>query len=406
MDPDGIKLRPLESDADVEEELALMRLAFPDEKVDELVERLLMNHPGFSRGSFLTAWQGGRMVASLCLIPLTWSVGGVPLKVAEMGMVATHPDYRRRGIQRLLNAEYDKIAVAEGYDLSVIEGIPYFYRQFGYEYTIPLDSETIVPLERLLSDPGNANVRPFEEGDIPATMELMRVSQERLLVHSVRSREIWEAQQRTGWQGERRFDGYILKRGSRPVAHFRVGHQGESLCLIEASVADEVQARDVLGFLKRLGENCSAKSLVSRVSHDDVITKGIVAVGGELNRPYGWQVKVIDYKRLLEKICPLLSRRLKASQYADLTDTIKINLYRRCLAFVIENGEVVKIEDCESERGDGALINPIVFPKLLLGVRDVAELMREYPDVIVAARYRGIIDTLLPKGESFIHTCY
>ena len=66
------------------------------------------NHPEMTARNFFALWDGDLMVATLNLIPQTWSLGGVPLKVAEMGLVATHPEYRNRGLQRMLNKEFDK----------------------------------------------------------------------------------------------------------------------------------------------------------------------------------------------------------------------------------------------------------------------------------------------------------
>lgn len=406
MDQNGYFVCHLESDKDVEDELALMRLSFTGEKVDEMVERLLANHPGFNRSSFLTVRHGGRIVASLCMIPLTWNIGGVPLKTVEMGMVATHPDFRKRGLQRILNTEYDQIVKNQGYDISVIEGIPFFYRQFGYEYTIPLDSETVVPLDKLPRDLGGTDIRPFEDSDIPTAMEQVLTSQDKLLVHSMRSREIWEGQQRTGWQGGRQFVGYVLEVAGKPVAYFRVSHQEGHLYLIDSSVIDRGQAIVVLGFLKQLGEANGSKALVSRLGHENIITREILARGGDANRPYGWQVKVLDTRNLCYKLRPLLNSRLQSSPFAGLSDSIRINMYWSCLAIKIEGGEVTEVEKCDGKRSDGVLLNPLVFPKLLLGVRDIEELMLEYPDVIVAPHYRGLVNTLFPKGNSFIQTCY
>ncbi len=51
-------------------------------------------------------------------------------------MVVTHPDYRRRGLVRALIERFHRVTAERGFDLCFIEGIPYYYRQFGYTYAV------------------------------------------------------------------------------------------------------------------------------------------------------------------------------------------------------------------------------------------------------------------------------
>ena len=44
----------------------------------------------------------GRLVAAVGIFPLTWHVGGAELRVACIGGVSTHPQYRGRGLMRAL----------------------------------------------------------------------------------------------------------------------------------------------------------------------------------------------------------------------------------------------------------------------------------------------------------------
>ncbi len=147
----NIRFSYVESERDLEHYCELLRLAFPGEGVDILGRRLYEHHPQMTEHNFFALWDGDRMVATLNLIPQTWSLGGVPLKVAEMGLVGTDPAYRKRGLQRMLNKEFDRRTREEGYHLAGLEGIPYFYRQFGFEYSVPLDEWVSIPLIKLPS---------------------------------------------------------------------------------------------------------------------------------------------------------------------------------------------------------------------------------------------------------------
>ncbi len=81
----------------------------------------------------------GQIVSSMNTFPQTWTYDGVPFLVGRPEAVGTDPAYRRRG---LIRAQFDVFHAkgdAEGQLIHAITGIPWYYRQFGYEYAIDLD---------------------------------------------------------------------------------------------------------------------------------------------------------------------------------------------------------------------------------------------------------------------------
>ena len=59
-------------------------------------------------------------------------------------MVATRPAYRKRGLVRAVFEMAHARSAAKGELVQVITGIPYFYRQFGYEYALDLEGHRLV----------------------------------------------------------------------------------------------------------------------------------------------------------------------------------------------------------------------------------------------------------------------
>ena len=77
-------------------------------------------------------------MSALFLIPQVWSYGGVAMPVGQPELIATHPDYRRRG---LIRTQFDVVhewSRAAGQLWQFISGIPWYYRQFGYVYALDL----------------------------------------------------------------------------------------------------------------------------------------------------------------------------------------------------------------------------------------------------------------------------
>jgi N-acetylglutamate synthase-like GNAT family acetyltransferase len=80
----------------------------PDESVDVLAKRLIDHHPEMMLEDHFVIKHKNCIVACLNLIPEKWSIGEIPLKVAEMGCVGTLPEFRHRGLIRTLVNEFHK----------------------------------------------------------------------------------------------------------------------------------------------------------------------------------------------------------------------------------------------------------------------------------------------------------
>ncbi len=390
----------------IEQYAALLRLAFPGEGVDVLGRRLYDTHPEMTPRNFFSLWDGDRMVATLNLIPMTWSLGGVSLRVAEMGLVATHPEYRHRGLQRLLNVEFDKRIREDGYHLAAIEGIPYFYRQFGYEYSATLDEWASIPLDKLPTQP-TPGISPLQPEEIPVAMNLLEVSQRKYPVHSIRNPREWATQEKTGFVGEHKSTTYAVRVNSKIAAYFRAGVEGKVVLIHEVTETDTATSSMIAAFLRGLGEENGATELVSREGYIEPFSKYLFDLGASKKRPYAWQIKVVDHKQILEKIKPVFERRIKHSSLRGYSGSIPLNLYVVTVTLTIENGVVVSVEQSPSgQKEDNIRANPRVFPKMLLGYRSIEELEAEYPDVNVKPIYRQIMDIMFPRGDSHIHTTY
>ncbi|MBN1318435.1 MAG: GNAT family N-acetyltransferase, partial [Anaerolineales bacterium] len=137
----GLTIKACESDQDIELIVALNAEMHGENEAKTVQYWLNTGHPQITPEGWLYVQdeKTGLAAATLCLIPLTWRYGPVPLAAAELGFVATRPAFQKQGLQRALSGAFDRIALANGYTLAGIEGIPYFYRQFGYEYAVPMD---------------------------------------------------------------------------------------------------------------------------------------------------------------------------------------------------------------------------------------------------------------------------
>jgi predicted acetyltransferase len=400
----------LETEDDTAQNLELMRQVFGQNSgVDNLVKKLICHHPTITLKDFFVIKHHSKIVASLNLIPANWSIGGIPLKAAEMGCVATLAEYRHRGLQRRLINEFHKRAAEQEYDLCAVEGIPYFYRQFGYEYALPLNQETRISLNQIPDYKSRLHIRPFTSKDIPKAMQLLTQSQQKFYVHSIRDEQIWKMQWETGIASGDKFEGYALEKNGEMVAYIRIRDKPEEKELILGEVMDTDQyiGEAILKFLKDTGKQRGFETLNAHISYHDPLTEQLVSLGAVKKiPPYAWQIRVIDYAKIFRKMKLLFERRLEASTYRHLTEKLSFSFYRYTIQISVENGTITSINKLDSSEDRSIHANPQVFTQLLLGHRNREELEMTYPDFIIRQSHKQLIDVLFPKLPSYIHSAY
>ncbi|MEJ2732115.1 MAG: GNAT family N-acetyltransferase [Anaerolineae bacterium] len=170
----------------------------PEEYVVAWVRDLMERpHPSFDVGDFTIVedTHSGAIVSSMCLISQTWSYGGIRFGVGRPELVGTDADYRRRGLVR---SQFDVIhqwSAERGEMLQAITGIPYFYRQFGYEMALTLGGSRAgykrqVP--KLKEGQEEAyRLRPVSESDLSFIAQVYEHGNRRYPVACVRDKALW-----------------------------------------------------------------------------------------------------------------------------------------------------------------------------------------------------------------------
>jgi predicted acetyltransferase len=407
---EGFTFHHLETSEDIEQNLDLMRKVFGQNSgVDNFVKKLINHHPTMTLKDFFVIKHKGEIVASLNLIPEKWSIGGIQLNVAEMGCVATVAEYRHRGLQRRLINEFHKQATEQEYDLCAIEGIPYFYRQFGYEYAIPLLEETRISLDQIPDYESRLDIRPFNNKDIPNAMQLLAHSQRKFYVHIIRDEQIWKMQEETGIVSADKFEGYAVEKDGELVTYLRISDKPEDkeLILRETADTDKHTGEAILKSLKNICEKRGFETLTANISYLDPLSKQLVDLGAvQRVPPYAWQIRIIDYVKIFEKMKTIFEKRLASSPYAHLTEKLYFNFRRYIVQVTVEDGKITRIQRLESGEDRTIGLNPLVFTQLLLGHRSRNELEMIYPDFGIRESHKHLIDVLFPKLPSYIHSAY
>lgn len=409
----GLVLKSVRDKADAER-LALFNGKIFGEGVTEMTRSLIYNHPHtrLEHWLYIEDEAARQIVSALSLIPWVWRYEDVTLKSGELGVVGTLPEYRKRGLIRTLVTRHKELLREGEYDLSNIQGNPYFYRQFGYEYAIPLEANFHLELHNLPDAPSETaaayQCRRATPDDILALMALYDEAAKQLSISVVRDAETWHFLME-GVTGDTESELWlVLDAKGQPVGYWRIALHGfgAGLIVCEASRLSASAAEAVVVKLKaiaverqkpdirlNLPANCDLIQLAKtwHVHHEGA---------------YAWQMQIVDVARLLRKIAPVLERRVANSPFNGLHEHVIINLYREAFDLHFDHGKLVSVQSLGfSERGE-INIPPLLFAPLLLGYRSREELSQMYPDVSCWPRAKVLVDVLFPKMDAFIYSGY
>ena len=422
--PDGYKFSTVETDEDVEELLKFHSIVHPDDDPDEL-RRQIYNLPGFGKelNFYIRDTDKNEIVCALNAIPGTWYYEDVPLRNLELGWVGTLKEHRRKGLFKTLYTHFDKLLQEGEYDISTIQGIPYYYRQFGYDFVIPMGRTLWLTIDQIpqideKTPPSfmDINIREATSRDIDNLIDLYDEHNRELQVYAGRNRNLWNMQEEAKREYDREFQTVVLEDENGVQGYLRfvlvlgpgVGMHGSGpvLQVIESRIRSFTGVRRVLEFIRtkalehniyRIGVLGPSTNNLSRIALD---------LGGRIRGGWKHQVRVPSMLRLLRSIQPVLEKRLIGTMFEGLTEELMLNTFRNCYELKFVNGKIESISDLgmqEVDENRKFRSPPDDLARLVLGAYGIDELSHNNIDFIVSNSLKSLIKTLFPKRESCIY---
>ena len=363
----------------------------------------------------------GEIVSTCCLISQTWSYEGIPFKVGRPELVATSEAYRRRGLVRQQFEILHEWSEARGELVQAITGIPYYYRQFGYEMTLSLDGgrsgyEVHVPkLKEDQSEP--YTFRQATMDDLSFLMSTYELGCKRSLISTVWNEEIWRYEL-TGKRKHNinRRNIYIIEnKGGVSVGFIGIPpikwKALSVLTVYELTTGfswSEVTP-GVVRFLWRKGEELAKEQDQEQKqfgfwlgeSHPayDVLTSKLP----RQHKPYAFYLRVPDLCAFIKNIKHVLENRLANSSFAQYSGEIKLCFYRSGLKLIFSKGQLKEVEELDFIPFESATacFPPLVFLHLLFGHRNMDELDYAFTDCSSKnTESKNLLNVLFPKKPS------
>jgi len=408
---DGLTLRTAASERDVER-VAEFNGSIHGPGVVAMTRNLLLQHPHTAgRGLIFVEDETTRqVVSSLFLIPWVLRYEDVKLPSGEQGIVGTAPAYRQRGLIRAQNAYFKQRLRERGCLLSHIQGIPYYYRQFGYEYALPLEGGLRLE-KRSIPAPQETRFtfRQATLDDLPILAQLYDEASRDLAIRAERSESIWRYLFTCTQGSEMECENWLIEdRNQHIVGYMRVPkhHFGKELVVNEVSRLSFDAALAALNHLKTLAETRNQPAIRLNLPANCSLMQVARSLGAHDMGTYAWQIHVPDMAALLQAIGPVLERRVAGSPFAGLTRQVRLCFYRETVALHFEAGQLDQVANLGLTDAGPINVPPLQFIPLLLGYRSIDELRAAYPDVRVAPDWRLLIETLFPRTPSFLYTIY
>ena len=377
-----------------------------------MTRNLFIHHPNTRAEDliFVEDKPSGQIISSLCLIPWTWRYENVDIPAGEMGIVGTLEAYRRRGLVRAQVELFKRRLRERGCLLSQIQGIPYYYRQFGYEYALPLEGGLRFETRHLPNPPATPfTFRLATRDDLPTLMKLYDEAARDLAIHAARDKATWRylLTHADGTETER--DTWIIQDANEQIAGYLCTpkhHFDEELAVSEVSRLGFDAALAALNHPKTLTLERKKPGIRLNLPANCTLMRLARSLSGHDLGAYAWQIHVPDIAALLRALTPVLERRIAESPFAGLTRDVQLSLYRESILLRFETGRLIEIANQDPTGQEDIRFPPLQFIPLMLGYQTREELAAASPDVSVAPIARLLIDTLFPKMTSFIYTIY
>ncbi len=378
-------------------------------------------HPTFKPDDFTIVedTKTGKIVSSMNLISQTWTYAGIPFKMGRPELVSTDPDFRNRGLVRQQFEVIHQWSKERGELIQGITGIPYYYRQFGYEMALNLVGyhtgfEVHVPgLDK--DEEEKYRIRPAVEGDLPFITACYQQGCQRSLVAAVWDQEMFRYElQGKSEQNVNRFSLHLIEALSgEPVGFLAFDCNGDITLVCHwyeliPGVSWYHVTRAVIRYMwkvgsenaKKAGKELKAFSFSLEPNHP-----ALEAARERLPRirpPYAWYLRLPDVAGFLRLVAPALEQRLAASPCLGYTGELTLGFYRRGLRMKFEEGRLVAAEDWMPRPKDygKAAFPGLAFLQLLFGYRSLDELMAAFADCYAVDDVRPVLRALFPKQPS------
>ena len=395
---------------------------FEDKKVGVGIRGLMSGHHPTVKASDFTLvadTRTNKIVSSMCLISQTWAYRGIPFKLGRPEVVVTEPEYRRRGLVRKQFEVIHALSVSRGELMQGITGIPWYYRQFGYEMGMDVDGGRGVAgvhLPKLKdSESKKYHLRLAVEDDYTFIRELYEGAGRGQPFVSLRSEAEWNYEFNGRSEKDFAHRKWLI---IETAAHERLGYvqyypwiEDNALYIVQMELKSGVAYLNLMPSLLRglwkiaqttpkggNRQNQELENLMLELGRAHPAYPALLGNKIYEYGPYGLYVRIPDLVVFLRHIQPALEKNLAGTVAEGYNGELKLSYYRSGVQLKFNSGKITDISNWSPdsiEAGD-ARFPDLTFLQLLCGRRRFNELKTNFVDCDGRDEAGVLLDCLFP----------
>lgn len=337
----------------------------------------------------------GKVVTNWTVYDHRMRIGACAVRVGGIGVVATHGEFRKRGLMLPTGMGSIQAMRDLGYDMTTLFGVHNFYHHFGYvrmfseqPYTISaaeLPTGTAAPALRKFSPPRKDLDSLYNRACNGLTGTTVRPTfpQARISTH-----------------GQPAPIGYVWNsKSGQPVGYVVAADRGNHLEVGEAIGEPQL----VLAVLGKLTKQFRLTEIRMGGLHYDsplaiALRRLTCRVETQYVRNGGAMIRTVNLRSTLAKIAPELSRRLATSTWRDWTGRVLIADSREKVALAIERSKVALADRAEAP---SAIRGGEQIAQLIVGADDPFEVV-EAGKIRLTGQAKDLLPVLFPNQHPML----
>ncbi len=341
-----------------------------------------------------------KVACSLGIIDINMRIGASVVRMAGIAGVETRPEHRMKGHMRILLSDTLTYMQQQGYDISMLYGIPNFYTKFGYAPCHPATSLKIKTRDAELATAARpVSITPATSADWPAIIDLFNRCNATRTCSMVHTADTFKGFTK-GSNWVVRTECIIIKESLDHFAGYAVWDQNsEAMNVVEVEAIDEAHYPALLAHFAQeaVKKRCSEISFFLPFDHpfsEFVQRYGCEWTISHFRHAYAMG-RILNQASLFDKLSHMLRLRVAHSILRDQSFALNLRT---------DLGETTLTFGAPGEGPSGVLLIPQDrLLQLVLGYRSLGDTLSD-PLVQVQSTHPGFrqgLDALFPRGYPF-----
>ncbi len=366
----------------------------------------------------------GAMLAAAALLTQPLQYGGIELSVGRPELVCSSPHVRQRGyVREIMNLLHHK-SHARGDMMQAITGIPNYYHQFGYVWSVDYNAFRTIDLANIPSISEDALVVRKARSDEYATFVALyddERQQRTDLLSTPFTADYFHHALVTSCSREQHVPHFVCLQSGEIIGFTTLlsyGDEDGGVCITGLGFSPNASPHQYfvrsLAALKEYALTLpkahplfpEITKLYLQVDANPIwlgqfTTHSIVTLD---ENPYTWYLRVPDFVPLLWHVRSVLEHRLATSAFREYTGSFILWFYQHGLEMVWQHGSLLQVKPWTAPAyGEpfNATYPPGIFAQQLFGWRSFRELHAWRKDVWASGESIELLETLFPRKPSW-----